>query len=395
MNSLDVSNAVFAVSSIPAVPTILEVVCRTTGMGFAAVARVTEHRWVACGVRDEIAFGLQPGGELEVETTICSEIRESREAVVIEHVAEDPLFCRHLTPARYGFQAYVSMPIILPGGEFFGTLCAIDPQPRVLKNATTLGMFKLFAELVGFHLDAHFKLEASSLRLIEQERLGTAQIGMIADLEREAEIAKDLIEEQARAERRQRLLQRELVHRMKNTLAMVQAIVTQTLRHTDNAKEASNVIAERLKALSRAQDVLTETNWASADVATVVGNALEAHRDGGRLVVEGPRCEVNAQQALGLSLAIHELATNAAKYGAFSTDSGVVSVNWSVGEHGAFEFTWRESGGPPVVAPTRRGFGSRLMERIVAGYFGGHSEIQFNPAGMAFNLKGSITQDFT
>ncbi len=78
-----------AIASIAAVPTILEVVCRTTGMGFAAVARVTEDRWIACAVRDEIAFGLQPGGELKVETTICDEIRASRQAVVIDHVAED------------------------------------------------------------------------------------------------------------------------------------------------------------------------------------------------------------------------------------------------------------------------------------------------------------------
>src|SRR5471030_1385321 len=93
-----------AVGRIGAVPTILEVVCRTTGMGFAAVARVTEDRWIACSVRDDIAFGLAPGGELKVETTICDEIRQSREAVVIDHVAEDSDYCGHATPALYGFQ---------------------------------------------------------------------------------------------------------------------------------------------------------------------------------------------------------------------------------------------------------------------------------------------------
>src|SRR5712671_5858306 len=96
-----------AVSRIEAVPRILEVVCRTTGLGFAAVARVTEDRWIACAVRDEIAFGLQPGGELSVETTICNEIRDSGQAVVIDHVAGDELFCRHPTPKMYGFQSYI------------------------------------------------------------------------------------------------------------------------------------------------------------------------------------------------------------------------------------------------------------------------------------------------
>ncbi|HEX7955330.1 MAG TPA: GAF domain-containing protein, partial [Pyrinomonadaceae bacterium] len=118
-----------AVSRIDAVPKILEVVCRTTGMGFAAVARVTETRWVACAVRDEIAFGLKPGGELSVATTICDEIRGSGQAVVIDHAAEDVNFCRHPTPKMYGFQSYISVPIFRPDGSLFGTLCALDPAP--------------------------------------------------------------------------------------------------------------------------------------------------------------------------------------------------------------------------------------------------------------------------
>src|SRR6201999_2152761 len=120
--------------AIEAVPTVLDVVCRVTGMGFAAVARVTEDRWIACGVRDDIAFGLKPGGELKVETTICHETRQCEEPVVINHVAEDEAYRRHPTPAMYGFQSYISMPIILLDGSFFGTLCAIDPRPARLQN---------------------------------------------------------------------------------------------------------------------------------------------------------------------------------------------------------------------------------------------------------------------
>ena len=100
----DFQDDIDLIGSIEAVPTILDVVCRTTGMGFAAVARVTETRWVACRVRDDIAFGLEPGGELEVESTLCHEIRQSRAAVVINHVAEDKAYCGHPTPARYGFK---------------------------------------------------------------------------------------------------------------------------------------------------------------------------------------------------------------------------------------------------------------------------------------------------
>src|SRR6476661_6215349 len=135
----DLSADIAAVQGIEAVPRILEVVCRSTGMGFAAVARVTEQRWICCAVRDEIAFGLKPGGELKVETTICHEIRQSGKAVVIDHVAENPQWLSHHTPATYGFQSYISMPIFLHDGRFFGTLCAIDPRPARLENPEIMG----------------------------------------------------------------------------------------------------------------------------------------------------------------------------------------------------------------------------------------------------------------
>lgn len=134
-----------AVSKIDAVASILEVICRTTGMGFSAVARVTQDRWVACAVRDEIAFGLLPGGELDVKTTICDEIRDSGRAVIIDHVAEDKDYCGHHTPRMYGLQSYISMPIVLPNGEFFGTLCAIDPRSARLNRPEVIGMFRNFA----------------------------------------------------------------------------------------------------------------------------------------------------------------------------------------------------------------------------------------------------------
>jgi GAF domain-containing protein len=108
------------VGRIEAVPTILQVVCRTTGMGFAAVARVSEDRWIACSVLDEINFGLKPGDELKIETTICTEIRHNRELVVIDNVAEDALWRDHQTPKLYGFQSYISVPITLADGSFSG-----------------------------------------------------------------------------------------------------------------------------------------------------------------------------------------------------------------------------------------------------------------------------------
>jgi signal transduction histidine kinase len=151
-------------------------------MGFAAVARVTEQRWICCAVRDEIAFGLAPGGELEVETTICHEIRQSGEAVIIDSVADDMAFCGHHTPAQYGFQSYISMPIVLADGSFFGTLCAIDPRPARLNTPQTIGMFKLFAELIATHLDAARRVAVSEARLLGERETSELREQFIAVL---------------------------------------------------------------------------------------------------------------------------------------------------------------------------------------------------------------------
>lgn len=178
----DFADDIAAVQSIDAVPRILEIVCRSTGMGFAAVARVTEERWVCCAVRDDIEFGLQPGGELKVETTICHEIRQSHQAVVIDHVAEDEVFAGHHTPAMYGFQSYISVPITLADGRIFGTLCAIDPRPARLKNPETIGTFVLFAELIASHLDAFDRLAATEASLLSERQASELREQFIAVL---------------------------------------------------------------------------------------------------------------------------------------------------------------------------------------------------------------------
>lgn len=173
---------ILAINSIDSVPAILEVICKTTGMGFAAVARVTDQKWIACAVRDEIQFGLKPGGELLLETTICNEIRQSNQAVIIDHVAEDPAFSKHPTPELYGFQSYISVPIQLKNGEFFGTLCAVDPKPAKLKAHGVEAMFRLYAELIATHLDAADQLKFIQLRLQEERRMAILRDKFIAVL---------------------------------------------------------------------------------------------------------------------------------------------------------------------------------------------------------------------
>ncbi|MDB5121558.1 MAG: histidine kinase [Sphingobacteriales bacterium] len=159
-----------SIKRIPVISNILEVICRSTGMGFAAIARVTENRWIACGVRDEIQFGLIPGEELKLQTTICDEIRQSGKAVIIDDVKSDSIYNQHSTPELYGFRSYISMPIYLTNGDFFGTLCAIDPKPAKINNPQTVGMFKLFAELIAFHLNALEQLSQSEKKLEEERK---------------------------------------------------------------------------------------------------------------------------------------------------------------------------------------------------------------------------------
>jgi signal transduction histidine kinase len=171
-----------AINSIPIVPTLLEVVCRTTGMGFAAIARVTEERWITCSVRDEILFGAVPGTELKVETTICHEIRQSGEPVIIDDVANDPLYCNHHTPSIYGIQSYISMPIFRQDGTFFGTLCAIDPNPHRLNTPEVIGMFRLFADLISSHLSSIERLETVQSKLKEERHTAELREQFIAIL---------------------------------------------------------------------------------------------------------------------------------------------------------------------------------------------------------------------
>lgn len=127
---------------------ILTEICELTGMGFAAIARVTEERWIACQVLDKIQFGLDPGDELAIATTICNDIRECGEAIVIDDVPADEEWRRHPVPALYGFKSYASFPVFLADGSFYGTLCAIDPEPRLLTSTAMVAALRSAADRV-------------------------------------------------------------------------------------------------------------------------------------------------------------------------------------------------------------------------------------------------------
>lgn len=129
--------------------TVLNEVCAATGMGFAAVARVSETQWIACQVEDRIDLGLDPGGELKIGETICDEIRDSGEAVVFDDASDDIKWSRHPVPVIYGIKSYCSFPVYLDDGRFFGTLCAIDTEPRRVNDEAIIQLFTELAKKVG------------------------------------------------------------------------------------------------------------------------------------------------------------------------------------------------------------------------------------------------------
>jgi two-component sensor histidine kinase len=198
-----------------------------------------------------------------------------------------------------------------------------------------------------------------------------------------------------RAETHLQLVNEELKHRVKNTLAVVSAIASQTLRGTSN-DGALAAFQARLAAFGRAHDILTSSAWAAASVYHVVEGALEPHRTGaGRFSFSGDEITVGSKQALSLALAVHELATNAIKYGALSNDHGRVDISWSqttMTDEPVFRFIWAESGGPAVSEPTQTGFGSRLIKRVLTGDFGGEVAFTYAPSGITCILTAPMTQ---
>ncbi len=165
--TIDVEAGIEAIRSINAIPTILQVVCETTGLGFAAVACVTEHRWVAGAVRDGLAFGMKPGDELPIDTTFCDRVRRSHVEVVFDDASSDPVYCDDPIPKMYGIASYISMPIVLADGRFFGTLCALDSRPMPVTTGPTVPMFRLFAQLIARHVEDQLIVAATRAEIAE------------------------------------------------------------------------------------------------------------------------------------------------------------------------------------------------------------------------------------
>jgi len=364
----DLRADIAAIGQIEAVSTILDVVCRTTGMGFAAVARVTDDRWIACAVRDNIAFGLKPGGELKVETTICDEIRASGRGVIIDHVAEDPAFRDHHTPAMYGFQSYISIPIVLSGGAFFGTLCAIDPRPAKLNTPEVVNMFKLFASLIAFHLEAQERVASSEAALLSHQQAEELREQFVAVL------AHDLRNPLASIDAGMRLLLREPLNEKSTTyVGMLQNSVKRMAGLIDDVMDFARTRLGggfKLKRIAEAQlrpvleQVVDELRSAWPDRAIETDFSID----------RGVNCDPNRIAQL-----TSNLIGNALKHGDGKTPVRVFAA--TTGE--CFELSVANSGAP--IAP-------EVIEKLFQPFFRGAQQSTYEGLGLGLYIASEIAR---
>jgi two-component sensor histidine kinase len=204
------------------------------------------------------------------------------------------------------------------------------------------------------------------------------------------------VSERKRSELQQRLLINELNHRVKNTLSTVQSIVMQSLRNAQTLEQARSAIEHRLLALARTHDVLTAEQWQGAELLDLVEGSLSVHcSDRSRLRIEGPPVRLLPQPSLTFALALHELCTNAVKYGALSNDTGRVEVIWNVADGSGqrqLHLAWRESGGPEVHPRNSHGFGSRLIERYLGAQLQGTVRWNFERSGVVCEVAAPISE---
>jgi len=205
-----------------------------------------------------------------------------------------------------------------------------------------------------------------------------------------SKIARDITDRKL-AQERQEFLTQEIHHRTKNIFSVVQAVISRSFADKRTVAEAEQAVLSRLHSLAQTHVMLIEREWHGADIAEVVRGEMSPYA--GRYTMEGPTIVLNAKAAQNFALAVHELATNAVKYGALSSQSGRVHINWSIGKPNGYDhfmFRWRERNGPQVSPPSRKGFGSTVLEQVMAEYFETPPQVEFQADGVRYEVIGLL-----
>jgi signal transduction histidine kinase len=378
-----------AVNRIEAVPTLLEVLCDITGMRFAAVARVTDDSWTACAVKDDINFGLVAGGQLAVQTTLCLESKRSNAPIVIDHASLDPHYRDHHTTQLYRIESYISVPIVLASGQYFGNLCAIDPAPARVSDPKIVSMFTRFAALIAMALDNQIKRERDQT---------------------------DLRDELARSELRDQFIAI-LGHDLRNPLQAVYAtgallerkltdptLIGLAARIRINVRRMSSLIDDVLDfARSRLGGgigiQIAPTPYFARDLQAVIKELQDGQHDRqilseidvpGTVSCDMARMQQVASNLIGNAL-VHGAAISPVKVNAFTENSDLVLTVWNAGEPIApdsieriFEPFWRGS-----IAGNRQGLGLGLhiCAQIVRGHGGTLSVTSTATEGTSFTAR--------
>lgn len=306
----------------------------------------TDRQWF----KAEVGIGVR---ELPLDVSICRHAILQDDFLVIPDTRLDPrVECNPLVTADDGLRFYAGALLRTPAGLPIGTLCVIDraPRPDGITPLQRLAL-EVLARQVMTQLELQLALRAAKA-----------------------------------AEQHRQLLTEELQHRVKNTMAVMQSIVSQSLRSVATPAEARDAIGRRLITLANAHDVLAQTSWTAAPIWAIASGATAVH--GGqpsRIRLDGPALDLSARAALALAMTLHELTTNAVKYGALSNDGGNVELAWTISDT-MLAMSWHESGGPAVVAPTRLGFGSRLMAALSSD-LGSAGALDYHPDGVTWTLK--------
>lgn len=354
---------------------IAQIASRICGTPIAVVNLIGDRRQF---FKAEVGLGVR---STPFDSSFCAKAILENEFLMIPDATKDHRFdCNPLVTGEPHLRFYAGAILKTPDDFAIGTVCVLGYEPRVLDELQQ-DTLKLLARQVMVQLELRKSLREKSHEAEVQRRLSERRLARTKAM--------------ARAEEERKLLNAELSHRMKNTLSMVLAIAAQTLKDVSE-RDAVDAFTGRLHALSKAHDVLLRENWSSAEIADVMLSVLTLHADGTRQDLDGPKVTLGPKAGLSLSLLLHELATNAIKYGALSNDTGRVSVKWSVDEiEGVptMSMVWTESGGPEITEPTRRGFGSRLIRMGIAGT--GYVEKSYLPTGFTatFTAPMAAVQD--